>query len=38
MPNLLHLWVAFNTYAKANPLVAGAVSLWGLGIVTCRTM
>lgn len=34
MPNLLHLWVAFNTYAKANPLVAGAVSLWGLGIVT----
>jgi len=32
--NLLHLWTAFNVYAKANPLVAGAASLWGLGIVT----
>lgn len=28
----------FQTYAKANPLIAGAVSLWGLGVVTyvCR--
>jgi hypothetical protein len=35
---LLHLLAQFNAYAKANPLVAGAVSLWGLGVVTwiCR--
>lgn len=24
----------FNTYSKANPIVAGAISLWGLGVLT----
>lgn len=29
---------AFNSYAKEYPMVAGAISLWGLGILTyiCR--
>ena len=35
---LLQSFAAFTAYAKANPILAGAVSLWGLGIVTwiCR--
>lgn len=38
MDQLLQYFNAFNVYAKANPLVAGAVSLWGLGVLTwiCR--
>lgn len=38
MDYLLELLAQFNAYAKVNPLVAGAVSLWGLGILTwlCR--
>lgn len=34
---LLHLtdtFVRFNEYAKANPVLAGVVSLWGLGVLT----
>lgn len=38
MDQLLHLLDQFNAYAKENQLVAGAVSLWGLGVLTwvCR--
>lgn len=38
MDFLIHLLDQFNAYAKVNPLVAGAMSLWGLGVVTwiCR--
>lgn len=38
MDTLIHLFQQFNAYAKVNPLVAGAMSLWGLGVVTwvCR--
>lgn len=28
------LWLAFNAYSHSNPMIAGAVSLWGLGLVT----
>lgn len=34
MESLIQLFAEFNTYAKSNPIVAGAVSLWGLGVVT----
>lgn len=38
MDTLMHLFQQFNAYAKVNPLVAGAMSLWGLGVITwvCR--
>lgn len=31
---LIQWFDQFNAYSKANPFVAGAVSLWGLGVVT----
>jgi chaperone BCS1 len=34
MDFLLHLFNTVNTYSKTNPLMAGALSLWGLGVVT----
>lgn len=34
MDFILRLFNEFNAYSKSNPLVAGAVSLWGLGVVT----
>lgn len=34
MDFLLQHLAAFNAYAKASPIVAGAISLWGLGVVT----
>ena len=34
MDFLLDLFSQFNTYAKTNPVVAGAVGLWGLGVLT----
>lgn len=34
MDTLLQLFNQFQAYSKANPIVAGAVSLWGLGVVT----
>ena len=34
MDFLLHYIEQFNAYSKANPIVAGAISLWGLGVVT----
>lgn len=38
MDSLIQTFQEFNTYAKSNPIIAGAVSLWGLGILTwvCR--
>src|SRR5690606_235402 len=38
MDQVLGLLDQFNAYAKENQLVAGAVSLWGLGVLTwvCR--
>lgn len=34
MNYLTNLWLAFNAYSHSNPMIAGAVSLWGLGLVT----
>lgn len=34
MDILLQLFNQFQVYSKANPIIAGAVSLWGLGLVT----
>lgn len=34
MDTLIQLFTQFNAYAKTNPLLATAVSIWGLGIVT----
>jgi hypothetical protein len=33
-------FASFNTYARDNQMIAGAVSLWGLGVITyfCRTI
>lgn len=38
MEHLLELIARFNAYAQLNPMIAGAMSLWGLGILTwvCR--
>lgn len=37
---MTNLWLTFNAYSKANPMIAGAVSLWGLSVVTwlCRKL
>lgn len=34
MDTLLHLFNEFNTYSKANPILAGVMGLWGAGAVT----
>lgn len=34
MDQLLTLFQNFQAYSKANPIIAGAVALWGMGIVT----
>jgi len=34
MNYLTSLWLTFNGFTHSNPIFAGAVSLWGLGVVT----
>lgn len=34
LETLTELFNQFNTYAKANPVLAGVVSLWGMGVLT----
>lgn len=34
LEHINELWVQFNAFTKSSPVVAGAVSLWGLSVVT----
>lgn len=34
MDFLIQLFNQFNTYSKANPILAGVISLWGAGVAT----
>lgn len=34
LPEIANLWSEFSLVMKANPIVAGAVSLWGLAVLT----
>jgi mitochondrial chaperone BCS1 len=34
MSQIVQWWMAFSLYTKTNPVVAGVVSLWGVGLVT----
>ncbi len=38
LSSLNELFLQFNTYSKSNPIIAGAMALWGLGVLTfvCR--
>lgn len=40
MDHLNQLFAAFSVYTRANPIMAGVVSMWGLGVVTwlCRKL
>lgn len=34
MEQLVHYFMLFNEYSKSNPIIAGIVSLWGVGVAT----
>jgi chaperone BCS1 len=40
MDFILHQWNLLQELGKSNPMVAGAISLWGLGVITflCRNI
>lgn len=40
MDHLNQLFAAFSVYTRANPIMAGVVSMWGLGVITwlCRKL
>jgi chaperone BCS1 len=34
MDHVIRLWLVFTAYTKTNPIFAGAISLWGLSLLT----